>query len=341
MAVEKREFAICNLGVVYAYTLTNSNGLTAEILNYGGIIRKLIYEDTDVVLGYDTLEEYLSGNGYFCCLIGRNSNRIENSEFELNGKIYKLFANDGDNNLHSGKFGFDKKVWDVQIIDNDEPGLILTTISPNEEEGFPGTVNVKVTYTLTKNNSLKIHYEAESDADTIFNMTNHAYFNLNGHASGTVDSHILWMDSDFYTPNFPNCIPTGEILAVAGTPFEFGVSKTIGERFSMKHQQTEFFGGFDHNFVLNGKGYRKVAVLRGDKSSIAMEVYTDRPGVQLYTGNCIEVHKSSKDCAVYGSHSGLCLETQTFPNNLKYSHFPTSILRKGEVYDTTTEYKFI
>lgn len=341
MSVTKEKFGECDKGTVYAYTLVNKNGLSAEILNYGGVIRKLIYKGIDVVLGYDTLEEYLSSNTYFSCLIGRNSNRIENSEFELNGKTYKLFANDGENNLHGGRSGFDKKIWDVQIIDEDEPSLVLGITSPDGEEGFPGTVNVKVTYTLTNDNSLKINYEGEGDEDTIFNMTNHAYFNLNGHDSGTISSHVLWMNSDFYTPNSQNCIPTGEIHTVSDTPFDFRLKKTFGKRFAIEHHQIELFGGFDHNFVLNGTGYRKVAVLKGDKSGISMEVYTDRPGIQLYTGNAIKEDKRCKDGATYGKHSGLCLETQAFPNNLRHSHFPTSILRKGVKFKTITEYRFV
>lgn len=221
MSIIKNQFGTYNGTTVYAYTLTNKNGLTAQILNYGGIIRKLIYKDTDVVLGRDTMEEYLNNEGYFSALIGRNSNRIKKSEFELNGKVYKLFANDGKNNLHGGKVGFDKKLWYAETIDEEEPSLVLSTISPDGEEGFPGTVNVQVTYTLTNDNSLKIYYVGQADADTILNMTNHAYFNLNGHSSGSVENHLLWVDSNFYTPNADDCIPTGEILSVKNTPFDF------------------------------------------------------------------------------------------------------------------------
>lgn len=341
MKISKKMFGECDLGVVYAFTLKNQNGLTAEILNYGGIIRKLVYKDVDVVLGRDSLEEYLNNDGYFGALIGRNSNRIENSEFSLNGKTYKLLNNDGRNNLHGGKFGFDKKIWEAETIDGDEPSLVLSLTSPDGEEGFPGTVDVKVTYTLTKDNSLKIHYIGESDADTVLNMTNHAYFNLNGHAEGHVDGHSLWLDSDFYTPNSEECLPTGEVLSVKNTPFDFTTDDLIGPRFESEHEQIRMFGGFDHNFALNGCGYRKIARFAGDKTGIVMEIYTDQKGMQIYSGNLIEEGRVCKDAAVYSLHGGVCFETQAFPNSTRFSHFPGSILKKGEIYDTTTSYKFI
>ena len=287
------------------------------------------------------MEEYLNNEGYFAALIGRNSNRIENSEFELNGKIYKLFSNDGRNNLHGGEVGFDKKIWDAEAIDGDEPSLVLSAVSPDGEEGFPGTVNVQVTYKLTNDNALEIHYTGESDADTVLNMTNHAYFNLNGHSSGSVDNHSLWLDSDFYTPNTDECIPNGEVLSVKNTPFDFSTDALMGDRFKSEHEQIRMFGGFDHNFALNGRGYRKVGRFEGDKTGIAMEIYTDLCGVQVYSGNMIEEGRVCKDGAVYSVHGGVCFETQVFPNSLKFSHFPGAILKKGEKYDTVTSYKFI
>lgn len=341
MSVIKKKIAEFNGKEVYEFTLNNDKGLSAQILNYGGIIKRLIYNGIDVVLGRDTLEEYLDNDGYFGAIIGRNSNRIENSEFELNGKVYKLYSNDGRNNLHGGRKGFDKKVWDAEIVDGEESSLILNLVSPDGEEGFPGEVKVKVTYTLTADNSLRIHYEGETDADTILNMTNHSYFNMNGHSSDTIERHTLWIDSDFYTPNSDNCIPYGEILSVKGTPFDFKINETLGEKFKSNHSQITMFEGFDHNIVLNGRGYRKVACLKGDKSGISMEVYTDRGGMQLYTGNMLDENRVCKDKIVYGKHSGLCLETQAFPNNMKYPHFPDGILKKDEKYDAVTVYKFI
>lgn len=341
MSVTIEKIAQLNGKDVFEFCLDNGNGLSAQILNYGGIIKRLIYKEVDVVLGRDTLEEYLNNDDYYGALIGRNSNRLENSEFELNGKVYKLNNNDGRNNLHGGMAGFDKKVWDAEVVDEDEPSLILSLISPDGEEGFSGEVKIKVTYTLTKDSSIKIHYEGETDADTILNMTNHSYFNLNGHSSGDVCGHTLWMDSDFYTPNTNECMPYGEILSVKGTPFDFNTSETLGERFVSEHPQIRMFDGFDHNIVLNGRGYRKVACLTGEKSGISMEVYTDRSGIQLYTGNGINTTRVCKDNSLYCKYGALCLETQAFPNSMKHAHFPDGILRKNEKYDTVTTYKFV
>ena len=341
MSISKTNFGKIQGKEIYAYTLANKNGLTAEILNYGGIIRKLVYKNVDVVLGRDTIEEYQNNEGYFSAIIGRNSNRIENAEFTLNGKTYKLYKNDGRNNLHGGKDGFDKKIWDAQMVDGDESALVLTTESYDGEEGFPGNLRVKVTYTLKNDNSLEIHYEGQCDADTVLNMTNHAYFNLNGHASGSVDNHSLWLDSSFYTPNSNECMPVGDVLSVKNTPFDFTTHETMSERFASNHEQIKMFGGFDHNFALNGRGYRKFGEFKGDKSGIVMEMYTDLCGVQIYTGNGIEKNRVCKDGAVYSTHQGVCFETQVFPNNLKYSHFPTAILKKGQKYDTVTAFKFI
>jgi len=341
MSVIKEKLADYNGKEVYVYTLDNKNGLSAQILNYGGIIKRLVYRGVDVVLGRDTMDEYLNNEGYFGAIIGRNSNRIENSEFELGGKIYRLNSNAGRNNLHGGNVGFDKKVWKAEIVDAEEPSLILTYVSPDGEEGFPGEVKVSVTYTLTSDNSITIHYEGEADQDTVLNMTNHSYFNMNGHSSGCVDGHKLWIDSDFYTPNTEECMPCGEVLSVKGTPFDFKADETLGEKLASSYRQVKMFGGFDHNIILNGRGYRKVACFTGDKSGISMEIYTDRSGMQLYTGNGIEEGRVCKDNALYGKHGGVCFETQAFPNSLKFSHFPDAIIKKGEKYDTLTAYKFI
>ena len=341
MSITVEKFGEYDGQTVNVYTLSNKNGLSAEIINLGGIIKSLIYKGVDVVFGRDTLEEYKDNSGCYGALIGRNSNRIENSEFELNGKKYTLYANNGRNNLHGGKVGFDKKVWDAQAIDSDEPRLVLKTKSADGEEGFPGNADIKVTYTLTNDNAIEIHYEGICDADTVLNMTNHSYFNLNGHASGNIDGHSMWINADFYTPNTDECMPTGEILSVKGTPFDFSDGKLMGERFNSDFEQINMFNGFDHNLVLNGRGYRKVAEAKGDKTGIIMETYTDLPGVQLYTTNGPDGERVCKDGAKYCHHGAFCLETQVFPNNLKFSHFPSSILRKGEKYDTKTTYKFI
>ena len=339
MSIMKKDNGEVNGEKVYSFLLKNNN-LEAEILNYGGIVTKLIYKGTDVVLGRNNLEEYLDNSGCLGALIGRNSNRIENSEFTLNGKTYKLFANNGRNNLHGGKIGFDKKVWDAEMVDEDEPKLVLTLVSSHMEEGFPGEAKVKVTYSLS-GDALKIHYEAVADKDTVMNLTNHSYFNLNGHDCGEVDGHKLWLNCDFYTPNTDECMPSGEIHSVKNTPFDFSIESNLGERMESEFNQIKMFGGFDHNFVINGSDLRLASKLTGDKTGITMETYTDCDGVQIYTANCLESGRVCKDGAVYAPHHGICLETQCFPNNLKFSHFPSSILRKEEKYDKTTIFKFV
>lgn len=340
MSIKERKFGELNGKSVYEYALDNGNGLYVCILSYGGTIRKLVYNGTDVVRGFDTFEDYLNNCDYYGALIGRNSNRIANSEFNLNGSPYKLNSNEGRNNLHGGLSGFDKKLWAVEMTDSEEPTLVLSYVSPDGEEGFPGNVSVNVTYKLTKENALEIHYEGVSDKDTVLNMTNHSYFNLNGHASGTVDGHRLTLHSDFYTPNNKECMPYGEVLSVDRTPFDFRDGAELGERFKAEHSQTAMFGGFDHNFILNGMGYRLTAEAVGDKSGIKMQMYTDRVGVQLYTSNNADTERVCKDGAVYGVHTAFCLETQDIPNNMSYPHYANSVLKKGEKYDTKTAYKF-
>jgi len=341
MSISKIKFGSLNGKDVYAYTLCGKGGLCATILTYGGIIQRLIYKNTDVVLGRDTLEEYLNNEGYFGALIGRNSNRIRNATFTLGEKTYTLAKNDGNSNLHGGLVGFDKKIWDAQTIDEEEPKLILSLTSPDGEEGFPGEVNVQVTYCVKNDNSIQISYFGESDEDTVLNMTNHSYFNMNGHDSGTIEKHSLYLASDFYTPNTDECVPTGEVLSVKGTPFDFSTPENLGERISSSHEQIKKFNGFDHNFALKGHGYREVGSFKGDKSGITMKIYTDQSGVQLYSGNMIEKGRVCKDGAVYDTYYAICLETQAFPNAVEFSHFPGAVLKKGEKYQTVTAYKFI
>lgn len=325
---------------VYCYTLDNEKGLSAEILSFGGIIKNLYFKGADVVLGRDTLEEYSDNDGYFGAIIGRNSNRIHNAEFVLDGKKYTLAKNDGNNNLHGGMNGFDKKVWSVSEKDGEEPQIVLSTLSEDGEEGFPGRAEIFVTYTLTKENSIKIEYHAVCDKTTVMNLTNHAYFNLNGHSSGTVDNHKISIESDFFTPNTDECMPYGEILSVENTPFDLRQPKVLKEGFDADFEQIRMFGGYDHNFVLNGTGFRKVAEVEGDKTGIKMEVLTDCVGIQLYTGNCIDTERVCKNGEKYAVHQALCLETQFFPNSLELSFFPSPVLKKGEEYNTVTEYKF-
>lgn len=346
MSITKTNFGKTPDGAkVYLYLLDNGKGLSAEIINYGGIIKNLYVTDnkgnkTDVVLGRETLEEYLKNDGYLGALIGRHANRIAQGEFELNDRKYNVGINEGRNSLHGGIAGFDKKVWGVKEIDGDEPSIELSIVSEDGEEGFPGKLDVTVTYTLTSENALKINYRAVSDKDTVVNMTNHSYFNLAGHSSGTIDKQILQINSGFYTPNDNECMPTGEVLSVAGTPFDFRAPKPIGQDISSDFEQIEMFGGYDHNFAIEGRGYRKAAIAKCLENGIAMEVYTDKPAMQLYTSNALP-EGIYKDKERYGIHQAFCLETQYFPNAMAHSHYPSPILKKGEEYNFTTEYKFI
>ena len=341
MLIEKKPFGEHEGKKIYSYLLDNQNGLVAEILNYGGVVRKLIYKGIDVVLGYDTLKEYIEGETYFGAIVGRNANRIENAEFEINGEIFKLKKNDENNNHHGGELGYSYRVWDARVIESVEPSLELSLFSEDGEEGFPGNANITVTYTITCDNSLKIHYEGTADKDTVINMTNHSYFNLNGHDSGAIYGHTFWLNSNFFTPNTDEYIPNGEILSTKGTSFDFSTETVLKQGFEFEHEQTSKFGGFDHNFVFNGKGYRRVGKLCGDKSGICMEVYTDQCGAQIYTGNGLDGKVTCKDGVKYDKHWAICIETQAFPNSLKFSHFPEIVLKKGEKYNSVTVYRFV
>ncbi len=340
VSVIKQKYGNYNGKEVYLYTLDNNNGLSAEIINYGGIIRKLIFNRTDVVLGRDNFEDYLDNDGCLGALIGRNANRVENAEFEINGRMYQLAKNDGGNNIHGGIEGFDKKVWDSEIIDADEPSLLLSLVSPDGEEGFPGTVKVRVKYTLKKHNVLKIEYFGETDKDTILNMTNHSYFNLNGHSSGIISNHMLKLNCRFYTPVLDTGVPTGEILSVKENPFDFIKVKALSSAIYSEDKQIKIVKGINHNFIVDGKGFRLAARLVGDKSDIVMEVYTDQPGMQIYTGNYLNNSQVYKDNAIYDTYHGICFETQAFPNFSKFSHFLGGFLKETEVYHTVTEYRF-
>ena len=344
MSVTKSEYGKTPQGeTVYLYTLANGT-VTAEILTYGGILRSLRVPDkngaeVDVVLGRDSMSDYLNNSGYLGALIGRHANRIENAEFTLNGQTYRVGKNEGENSLHGGNIGFDKKVWNACEHDGEEPSLTLTLTSPDGEEGFPGNLDVTVTYTVTKDNALKIHYEAVSDKDTVVNLTNHAYFNLAGHGSGEMTEQLLKLNASFFTPNNDGCMPTGEVLSVEGTPFDFRAEKKIGKDINSDFEQIKMFSGYDHNFVIDGAGCRLAATARCEENGVTMDVYTDKPGVQLYTSNGLKegVYKCGARCGV---HHAFCLETQYFPNSAKYAHFPSPVLKAGDKYDFTTEYRF-
>jgi len=345
MPITKKKYGEYNGCDVVEYILDNNCGIKASILNYGGIIKNLIVKDKDgvdrdVVLGHKDFEVYKSNPDYYGALIGRFANRLEDSVFELNGTTYHVPVNNGRASLHGGINGFDKKVWAVtEKEDASSCAIIMTIVSPDGEEGYPGTATVTVTYTLTKD-TLAVNYKASSDKDTIFNMTNHAYFNLSGHDSGNFYNHTLQLNCSFYTPNTSECFPYGEVHSVKNTPFDFTVAKGVGQDIESDFEQIAMFKGYDHNFIIDGEGMRTAAVLKSNDSGIKMTVNTDKPAVQLYTCNSTNEELVCKDSAIYKRHQALCLETQLYPNSMKYRHFPSPVLKKGEVYDYTTEFVF-
>lgn len=329
---------------VHLYVLENENGMIAKISEYGGIVTELYVPDrhgkmADVVLGYENLDKYLEATPYFGALIGRYGNRIAKGKFRLDGKEYTLATNNDENHLHGGDVGFDKVVWDVRTkITKNGPSLELKYVSKDGEEGYPGNLTCKVTYTLTNDNELKIDYEATTDAPTVVNLTHHSYFNLAGHDSGTILDQELMIDSDKYTPVDDGLIPTGELAPVEGTPMDFRTPIKIGARIA---QLTGDPGGYDHNWVLNNSDgkYSKVASLYDPKSGRLMEIFTSEPGLQFYSGNFLDGSNKGKG-ATYYKHNGLCLETQHFPDSPNQPSFPSTVLRPGEKYGYTTSYKF-
>ncbi|MBQ3038017.1 MAG: galactose mutarotase [Clostridia bacterium] len=345
MSIEKKSFGFVNNKEVFLYTLDNGKNLRAEIINYGGIIKNLWVKDLqgnfiDVVLGRDTIEEYLDNDGYFGAAIGRYANRIYKGKFNIGDESYSIGINDGENSLHGGEVGFDKYIWNVVELDEAEPALVLEIVSPDNDEGFPGTLEIKMTYKLTNNDGLVISYEAKSDKDTIVNLTNHSYFNLNGAGEDNIYNHLMSMNCDFYTPNSSECMPYGEILSVKNTPFDFTSEKLIGEDINSDYEQIKMCGGYDHNFIINGTGFREAAQVKSTRTGITMKVFTDKPGVQLYTGNCIDESRVCKSGVKYNKHGALCLETQHFPNSTSFAHFPSPVLKAGEIYSFKTEYRF-
>ena len=331
---------------VSLYTLTNKQGAKVTISNYGGRIVSLWMPDknnklVDVVLGYDTIGAYRKkGEPFFGALIGRYGNRIGNGKFSIEGKAYQLQLNDGKNTLHGGKDGFFCKVWDAQ---QSGQSLVLTYVSKDGEAGYPGTLNVKVVYTLTDENELKIDYQATTDQTTIVNLTSHAYFNLSGEGSETILDHELMIAADAFTPVDSTLIPTGVIQPVAKTAFDFRVAKAIGKDINLKEEQLKFGKGYDHNFALNkNDGKTVVATVKSPVSGITMEVYTTEPGLQFYCGNFLTgTDKDGKGGKSYPYRSAFCLETQHFPDAPNHANFASTVLKPGETYSTTTTYKFL
>ncbi|HKV38417.1 MAG TPA: aldose epimerase family protein [Blastocatellia bacterium] len=328
------------------YTLTNASGMEARIITYGGILVSLKAPDHngvmgDVVLGYDSLEGYLNKSPFFGALIGRYGNRIGKGKFSLGGHEYQLATNDGANHLHGGVKGFDKVVWKAHELRSPAGvSLSLSYLSKDGEEGYPGNLAVTVVYTLTARNELKLDYTATTDKQTVVNLTNHSYFNLAG--GGTILDHTLLINANRFTPIDDGLIPTGELRSVKGTPMDFTKPTAIGSRINNASDQLKYGKGYDHNWVLNpGKAKMKFAARLHDPSSgRTMEIYTDQPGLQFYSGNFLDGTITGKGGQVYEHRSGLCLETQHFPDSPNKPRFPSTVLKPGQKYHTTSVYRF-
>ncbi len=346
MGVVKEKFGVTKDGrEIYAFTLSNANGVRARVINYGAILVNLFVPDKDgnvedVVLGFDTLEGYYDNGSFFGATIGPSANRIGDACFEIGGKLFHIDVNDGKNNLHSHREeGYHKQVWDAK---EGTDSVTFTLEGTDGAMGFPGNKKVAMTYSLSEDNALQLKYHASSDADTIINLTNHTYFNLAGHKAGKIEDHLLMLNASFYTPTDAGSIPTGEIAPVAGTPMDFTEAKPIGQDINADFEQLRMAQGFDHNFVLDGAAgtLREIAKVQDPKSGRRMQVLTDLPGVQFYAGNCI-AEEVGKENTLYGPRMGFCLETQYYPDNIHHPEFPSAVFGPGKDYDSVTIYKFL
>jgi len=318
---------------VHSYVIKNET-LEVTLLDYGAIVQSLKYKGVDVVLGYDDVKSYEKNDGYLGAVIGRVANRIKGGSFTLDKKTYSLYKNDGKNTLHGGKCGFNSYVWEVESSSDTE--IKFKRISPNKEEGFPGNLIVGVRYYLN-GGSFGIEYTAVSDKDTVVNLTNHTYFNFNGDESA--ENMFLSINADYFTPIDKTLIPTGEIVPVKDTPMDFNLSKFIGRDINEDFDQLTLAGGYDHNYVLKGNGFREVATLSSGRKNIMMRCFTDQSGVQFYSGNFLN-GEIGKGGLVHKKRYGVCLETQSFPNAVNEKRFKAPVLKKDETYKTVTEYRF-
>ena len=339
--ITKKQFGIADDGtVVDIYTL--SNGVAeVSIITYGGAIQSIKVPNNagklvDVCCGYDTLYAYQHTGGYLGALIGRFGNRIRAGKFIVNGVEYQVPCNEAKGSLHGGPKGLDKKVWDAKI-DGDE--LVLTVSSPDGDMGYPGKMDVTVKYSFNSDNELKLEYFATCDKDCPINLTNHCYFNLHGQGAGTIADTVLTLNADYITPVDEASLPDGRFMIVAGTPFDFRTPKEIGRDINADFEQIKFGKGYDHNYVLNIKGFAKFGTAVSKRTGIKMDCYTDQPGVQFYSGNFMNNVKG-KDGLIYNRRDAFCLETQNYPNAVNCPEYPNSILKAGEEYHTVTVYKF-
>jgi aldose 1-epimerase len=333
---------------VRLFTLTNANGMELRAITYGLIIVSLKVPDRDgrlgdIVIGHEAMEGYLTRSRFFGAVVGRYGNRIAGGRFTLDGHAYQLSQNNGPNHLHGGIQGFDKIVWDARVTpDPRGPSVTFTHTSPDGHEGYPGTLAAKVVYTLTDRNALVIEYSATTDKPTIVNMTQHSYFNLAGEGSGTILDHRLTIDADRFTPVDTTVIPTGELAPVAGTPFDFRQETAIGARIDADHPQIKIGSGYDHNFVLtrNGPGLAHAVRVVDPKTGRTMDISTTEPGVQFYSANKLDDSFVGKGGHIYRSRTAFCLETQHFPDSPNKENFPSTVVRPGKDYQSTTMFTF-
>ena len=318
------------------YTIQSPGGLSTSILTYGAILQSfLLPSGRDVVLGHDTMEDYERQDKYLGAVVGRVANRIGGGRFTLNGKDYVLCQNNGPNHLHGGLVGFDKKVWQAKT---EGETLVLSCESADGEEGYPGKMDVTVRYWFSEDDTLWIDYTAKSDADTLVNLTNHTYFNLEGHGAGSILNHTLWMDSDAFTENDEFSCPTGRILPVEGTAMDFRRPKPLGQDIDRNEEQIRRGNGYDHNFVLRNPSLTE-PFAKAQSGGVTLTAFTTQPGAQLYTGNFLDGVVAGKGGACYEKRSGFCLETQGFPDAIHHPHFPSPVLKAGEGYHQKTGYR--
>ena len=345
--MQTRDFGVNTKGEkATLYSFQNANGMVMEVTDFGATLYSLLVPDKDgnlcdVVLGYDDPIGYEGPSGtFFGVTVGRSANRIAGGRFALNGKEYQLDQNQNGNNLHSGFDFYSFRVWKVKEIGTNS--ITFALHSPDGDQGYPGTVDLEVTYTLTEDNRVKIDYYAVPEADTILNLTNHSFFNLNGHASGSILEQNVWIDADAFTPTDATLIPTGEIRIVEGTPMDFRVKKPVGKDIEADYEALVLGGGgYDHNWCLNNNGkFAKVIEMSSDVSGITMEAYTDLPGVHVYSGNYLR-EEVGKQGIIYKRYQGICFETQHYPDAINHENFPSPVIKKGQEYKTTTVYKFV
>jgi aldose 1-epimerase len=344
--VARDAFGNVNGAPIERFTMKNANGVTVQAITYGGIITSITVPDrqgvpADIVLGFDSIDGYLKDHPFFGAIIGRYGNRIAKGRFTLDGQTYKLATNNGPNHLHGGLRGFDKVVWRAEPLAG-KNGVAFTRTSPDGEEGYPGTLTVRVSYELTDQNQLIVDYHATTDKATPVNLTQHTYFNLAGDGSGDITGQSLMLNADRFTPVDDTLIPTGEIANVEGTPFDFRRPTAIGARIAQPHPQLKFGLGYDHNWVLNrtGDGLQMAAIATDPVSGRTLEVTTTEPGIQFYAGNFLDGTITGKGGHVYKHRAGFCLETQHFPDSPNQPSFPNTVLKPGEEYETSTVFTF-